>query len=305
MISWVVASNPGPLTLDGTRTYLVGQERLVVIDPGPAGEPQLRKLRSAVRHRAVDLICLTHAHRDHSGCAAAAGGEFDAPIAASSATLDRCGIDGRPLRDGDRVAVDGGARHLRVVEAPGHSADHLAFLLQPERQLFTGDLVLGRGSSVVLHPDGNMGDYLETLARLIELTPSRIYPGHGPPADHGVRLLKTYVAHRREREGQIHDALRAGARTVGEIREAVYGAVPRELASATAASIRAHLIHLREQGVRLGRSPDGDATDSDAVPGGALAATGDHSVEDGDHGAADAPPPSGGATAEPGPRTGC
>jgi glyoxylase-like metal-dependent hydrolase (beta-lactamase superfamily II) len=170
-VEGVLAPNPGPLTLDGTRTWLVGSGSVVLIDPGPALPEHLARVQAAVGGRVVDAILLTHAHADHAGGTAAAARAFGAPVMASSATLARTGLAGRVLREGDTVPVGGsgaqestdGTMSLQVIETPGHAADHISFLLIPDRWLFTGDLVLGEGSSAVLHPDGRMSEYLASI----------------------------------------------------------------------------------------------------------------------------------------------
>lgn len=248
----VVADNPGPLTLDGTRSYLVGGDRPALIDPGPDDPEHLDAIARTVGERAVAAVCLTHAHADHAGGARAAAAALDAPVAASPGTLDRLRLEGRVLRDGDAVEIDGGAGRLEALETPGHSEDHLCFLWRPPRALFTGDLVLGRGSSLVGHPDGSVGACLASLARLAALRPGALHPGHGPPVDAAVRKLEEYRAHRLERDEQVLAAVRdRGARSVAEIREAVYGPLTGDLARAAELSVRAHLVHLREVGHEL------------------------------------------------------
>jgi glyoxylase-like metal-dependent hydrolase (beta-lactamase superfamily II) len=247
-VSWFVASNPGPLTLDGTRCYRVGDKRVVLVDPGPAMPGQLDRLEKLVDGRPVEAICLTHAHADHSGIAVGAAECFGASVAASVDTLSRLGIAGRALAGGDTIPADGGALRLRALETPGHSADHLAYLLEPGRCVFTGDLVLGAGSSVVLHPDGEVRACLASFSRILSLRPGCLYPGHGPPVDDGEARVRDYRDHRIERHGQVVDAVQAGARTVETVRKLVYGDLAPGLEKAADAAIRAHIVYMREQG---------------------------------------------------------
>ncbi|MBT8462933.1 MAG: MBL fold metallo-hydrolase [Gemmatimonadetes bacterium] len=247
-VAWFVTPNPGPLTLDGTCCYAVGQRRLILIDPGPALPGQIERLEELVAGRPVEAICLTHAHADHSAIAELASRHFGAPVAASAETLSRRGLSGRALAGGELLKVDGGERELGAIQTPGHSADHLAYLLLPGRAVFTGDLVLGSGSSAVLHPDGEVAACLGSLSRVLSLRPGRLYPGHGSPVDEGEALLRHYRHHRLERHGQVMDAVRAGARGVDELRGVVYGPLTDELARAADASIRAHVVYMREQG---------------------------------------------------------
>lgn len=248
----VRADNPGPMTLDGTRSYLLGRDRLVIVDPGPDRPGQLDALAGVVNARDVACILLTHAHADHSGAASAAARRFGAEVGASAETLSRLGplgpgIVGRELEDGDTLEPEDGLS-LTAIHTPGHSADHLCYLVEPGRRLLTGDLVLGEGSSAILHPDGRVADSLASLARLIALRPRFLLPGHGPPVEAATRRLEEYRRHRLERERQVRAAVEAGARTVPEVREAVYGALPPGLVWAADASVAAHLAALSERG---------------------------------------------------------
>ena len=250
-VTWFVAPNPGPLTLDGTRCYAVGEERIVLVDPGPAIPGQIERLDVLVADRPVELICLTHAHADHAGIADLAAKRFAAPLAASAETFLRLGLQGRGLDGGDSIPVDGGTTWLRTIRTPGHSADHLAYLLEPSRAVFTGDLVLGSGSSAILHPDGEVGSCLASFSRVLSFRPGNLFPGHGPPVEDGEARLKHYREHRIERHAQVVDAVDSGARTVEDLREFVYGDLEVDLQRAAEASIRAHVVHMREQGAEV------------------------------------------------------
>jgi glyoxylase-like metal-dependent hydrolase (beta-lactamase superfamily II) len=241
----VVSDNPGPLTLDGTRSYRIGTRRAVLLDPGPDRPGGIDRLFELVGEAVVEWVCLTHAHHDHAALAHRAAEEFGASLAASPQTLARIGLEGRPLGDGDRIEVDGGSAHLDALE----TADSLSFCLQPARWLFTGDTVLGEGSTLVAPPDGNMSSYLASLSRLISLRPERILPGHGPPVAEAGALLEGYRHHRLERERQIRDALEAGAGSLDAIRRRVYPVLPAELETAAEGAVRAHLAHLAERGL--------------------------------------------------------
>lgn len=247
-----VGDNPGPLTLDGTRTYRIGVGQAVLLDPGPDLPGQIERLRELVGRAAIEWVCLTHGHPDHAALARAACEAFGAPLAAAAEALARLGLDGRTLSDGDRLEIDGGAAWLDVVETPGHSPDSLSFFLRPVGWMFTGDTVLGEGSTLVAHPDGRMSSYLASLARLISLRPSRLLPGHGEPVEEAVPRLEAYRRHRLDRERQIRVALADGAASLQDIRERVYPDLPAGLESAAESSIRAHLAHLEEQGLPYG-----------------------------------------------------
>lgn len=242
----VRADNPGPLTLTGTRTYVIGVERVAVLDPGPADEAHLRRVDGAIGGRPVAAVCLTHSHRDHAAAAGEAAGLWG-PLHASGETLARIGLSGTELADGDGIEL-GAGRTLEALATPGHSGDHLCYLLRPSRDLFTGDLVLGEGSSIIVHPDGSVRAYLASLARLITLRPTRLLPGHGPAVEEAVKRLEAYRIHRLERTRHVRSALRSGARTLEEIRERVYWDLPESHHRAAELSIRAYLAYLGEEG---------------------------------------------------------
>lgn len=251
----VRADNAAPMTLDGTRSYVLGRERVVVIDPGPDSPAQLEALVAAVADRPVTAIVLTHAHADHSAGVTAAARRFDTEPAGSEETLVRLGLTGRALGDGETLTLEDGGKAggpgealLTAIHAPGHSADHVCYLAHPGRRLFTGDLVLGTGSSAILHPDGSVADCLASLARLVALRPSLLLPGHGPPVENAVARLEAYRRHRLEREGEVRAAVAAGAATVPDIRRVVYGELPEELVWAADASVAAHLAALGARG---------------------------------------------------------
>jgi glyoxylase-like metal-dependent hydrolase (beta-lactamase superfamily II) len=253
----VLADNASPMTLDGTNTWVLrepGGRRSVVVDPGPALPAHLTAIRSVAGDVAV--VLLTHHHLDHSEAARS----FAESVGCGVRALDpayRLGSEG--LGAGDVVAVDG--LEIHVVATPGHTADSLSFVLPAERSVLTGDTVLGRGTTVVAHPDGALGAYLSSLDRLHALASTHeiasIWPGHGPVIPNALPALDHYIAHRRERLGQVRDALatlHASARD-GEpldpdtiprrIVELVYADVDQVLWPAAELSVRAQLEYLR------------------------------------------------------------
>lgn len=251
----VCASNSGPMTLDGTRSYVLGRTRVVILDPGPAEASHLDRLALAVGDRDVAHVLLTHAHRDHAALASDAAGRFGAELAGSETTLRRLGCSGRALSDGEGVEIETGLE-LTALHAPGHSPDHLCYIVGADRRLFTGDLVLGSGSSAILHPEGDVRACLASLARLISLRPTLLLPGHGSPVKEAAARLAEYRRHRVERQRQVERALAEGASTVPAIREAVYGSLPEGLEWAADASVAAHLAALAARGRPV---PDYDA----------------------------------------------
>lgn len=247
-VKTVVAGNPGPLTLDGSRTYVLGGDPCIIIDPGPAIGDHLDAVETAAGSAGVAAICITHYHPDHAAGTAALALRLAAPVAATPDSASLAGLEppDLPLEPGTTLDFAGG--RLETIPAPGHSADHVCFLWLEERALFAGDVILGEGTSMIAPPEGDMAAYLNTLTRLAELDLSVIYPGHGPPIERPAAKLEEYIAHRHERERQVADALRAGASTAEEIRARVYPDLDPRLARAAEGSVLAHLDKLVRQG---------------------------------------------------------
>jgi len=243
----VLAPNAGPMTLDGTNTWVLREpdaRRSVVIDPGPLHDGHLAAIHQAADP--VGAVLLTHGHVDHSEGARA----FAEAAGCGVRALDpahRLGSEG--LADGDVVEIDG--LEIRVVATPGHSSDSLSFVLPAESAMLTGDTVLGRGTTVVAHPDGELGAYLGSLRRLRDLAESaeatRVWPGHGPLIDDALTAIEGYLAHRAERLEQVREAVAGGATTAREVVEQVYADVDRVLWPAAELSVRAQLEHLERE----------------------------------------------------------
>ncbi|MCY3599336.1 MAG: MBL fold metallo-hydrolase [Gemmatimonadetes bacterium] len=250
-ITAVRADNPGPLTLTGTQTYVIGSGPLIVLDPGPQDEAHLGRVDDVIAGRPVAAVCLTHAHADHAASAADAAARWG-ELRASSATLDLVELPGRAVADDEALELGGGFR-LRAIATPGHSADHFCYLLEPSRALFTGDLVLGEGSTMIAHPDGSVEAYLASLARLTSFRPERLLPGHGPPVDDALARLEECRTHRLRRVASVRRALEAGARTPARIRAAVYGDLPASHHAAAHLTIRAYLAFLGEMSSSISR----------------------------------------------------
>ena len=248
-VTRVLAPNPGPMSLDGTNTYIVGEPgsgRAVVVDPGPDDASHLAAVEAVLAARGAECVAVlvTHHHIDHAEAALPWGSHFGAQVAAGSAAV--AGPRGRVLEPGERLSLAGTT--IGVVPTPGHTGDHLAFRLESGAVL-VGDHVLGRGTSVVTHPEGDVVAYLESLRRVHDLGPSALYCGHGPELteDPGA-VLDYYLAHRAYREQQLLDALGRGAATVDELVATVYAGYPREVWPAAAQSTRATLDKLRAEG---------------------------------------------------------
>ncbi len=249
--SWatcVLAPNPGPMTLDGTNTWIVAQpdaRECVVIDPGPddAGHRQaiLAAVEAANRH--VSVVLLTHGHPDHAAGADAFAERAHAPIRAFDATLTR---SAPALRANEVVVV--GDLALMVVPAAGHTSDSVGFHLPGAGALLTGDTILGTGWTVVAHPDGMLGAYLETLDRLDRLVTqaqiTTILPGHGPVVTDPAERIAAYRSHRAQRLDQVRQAVADGASDADAVVARVYVDVPRELWPAAKMSVQAQLAYL-------------------------------------------------------------
>lgn len=248
-VTRVLAPNPGSMSLDGTNTYVIGEPgsgRAVLVDPGPDDAAHLAAVEEVLAARDAECVAVlvTHHHLDHAEAALPWGEHFGAQVAAGTAEV--AGPRGRVLDPGERLALAGTT--IGVVPTPGHTADHLAFRLESGAVL-VGDHVLGRGTSVVTHPEGDVLAYLESLRRVHDLGPSALYCGHGPELteDPGA-VLDFYLAHRAYREQQLLEALGGGSATVDELVATVYAAYPREVWPAAAQSTRATLDKLRAEG---------------------------------------------------------
>lgn len=245
----VLAPNPGPMTLDGTNTWVLlepGSDQALVVDPGPLDEAHLGHVLGAVRSRGarVALTVLTHHHLDHAESAGRLAQLTGSPVRALGADVG-AGVAG-DLRDGDRFGVAG--LEVAVLATPGHTADSLSLLLPDDGVLLTGDTVLGRGTTVVAHPDGELMAYLASLERIAQLTASgkvtQILPGHGPIVVDAAEAVRYYLEHRRERLDQVRAALAAGDRTADEVVARVYAQLPRQMWPAARLSVLAQLAYL-------------------------------------------------------------
>jgi glyoxylase-like metal-dependent hydrolase (beta-lactamase superfamily II) len=239
------------MTLDGTNTWVLlepGATQAVVIDPGPLDELHLRAVLAAVEVSGarVAQTLLTHGHADHAEGAARFAELTGAPTRAVGRGHD-------DLADGDEIRV--GGLELRVVATPGHTADSLSFALPADHALLTGDTVLGRGTTVVAHPDGELAAYLDSLERIAALTGggsvTSILPGHGPTIPDAAAMVDFYRVHRAERLEQVRQALADGAAQAADVVQAVvetvYADVPREVWPAAAQSVRAQLDYLGQR----------------------------------------------------------
>ncbi|WP_347313503.1 MBL fold metallo-hydrolase [Defluviimonas sp. SAOS-178_SWC] len=262
----VVAPNPSPMTLHGTNSYILGEGRVTVIDPGPADPRHLAALLAALAPgETVARILVTHAHLDHSPLARPLADTTGAPVLAfGDATSGRSelmerlaaagGLDGGEgvdagfapditLPDGAEIACDGFT--LTALHTPGHFGNHLSF--QWGDAVFCGDHVMGWSSSLVSPPDGDMGAYMASLDRLARLAPARLFSGHGNPVGDATDRIAALAAHRRTREAAIRAALAEGPADATTLARRIYAETPPALMPAAARNVLAHLLDLTER----------------------------------------------------------
>ena len=278
LIHRVVANNPGPFTYMGTGTYIIGTDRVAVIDPGPDDDAHFDALIAALDGKTVDHILITHTHRDHSPLAARLKQHTGArtygygPHGTGAATaastgdvrLDAAGdhdfVPDQAVAHGDIIEGDGW--RIECVFTPGHTSNHMCFALMDEKTLFSGDHVMGWSTSVIAPPDGHMGDYMASLNLLRDRDDVLYWPTHGPAITKPQAFVRAFIGHRKARETAILAELRRGVRKIPDIVKKLYAEVDPRLHRAAAMSVLAHMQHLIEQG-RV-KCADGAAASVDA-----------------------------------------
>ncbi|HEV8516994.1 MAG TPA: MBL fold metallo-hydrolase [Burkholderiales bacterium] len=245
----VTAPNPGMMTGPGTNTYIIGGDALALIDPGPESAAHFEAMRAAVGERLRWILC-THTHLDHSPGARAlkhaTGAEVIGMRAPQHGSQDAAFAPDRVFKHGD--VLDGGDFKLRAVHTPGHASNHLCYLLEPEKLLFTGDHVMQGSTVVIAPPDGDMVAYFESLHALLALDLARIAPGHGHPIDEPHDEARRLIAHRLKREQKVIAALSKNPATLDELVTIVYSDTPQRLHQVARRSLHAHLIKLAREG---------------------------------------------------------
>jgi glyoxylase-like metal-dependent hydrolase (beta-lactamase superfamily II) len=263
-IERVLADNPGRMTGPGTNSYLIHGPGTgtpcVVLDPGPDSAAHVDALIAATAGRRVEAILVTHTHRDHSPAAGELARRLGAPrygrIARYPAFQDPSFRAERSVEDAMVLAGEGYT--LRAIATPGHASNHVCWYLEEEATLFTGDHVLGTVSPVILPPDGDMGEYLDSLARLVALAPNRLMPGHGPALEDPPAVMKALIAHRLAREAKLLAALPAEPLPLDALVRRVYDDVDPALHAWAQYSLEAHLIKLERESraVRVPGAPE-------------------------------------------------
>ncbi|MFC7278554.1 MBL fold metallo-hydrolase [Paractinoplanes rhizophilus] len=240
---WVTllrAPNPGPMTLDGTNTWVLrapGEELGFVIDPGPLDEGHLRRV---AEHGPFRAIMITHGHHDH--------------VEGAPRLSEMLG--GTPI---ETAPFDSDGLTIRILDTPGHTADSVCFLVESGnvRAMLTGDTILGRGSTVVAAPDGDLGSYLDSLTVLTAYENVLMLPGHGPAQNDVAALARGYLDHRRERLAQVEDAMARGAETPEEVVDLVYPEIDPAVRFAAIFSAKAQLDYLHHKNRESGTRADG------------------------------------------------
>jgi glyoxylase-like metal-dependent hydrolase (beta-lactamase superfamily II) len=248
----LLAPNPSPYTGEGTWVHLLGTDRVAVVDPGPADTDHIDSLVSAIAGRSVDAILVTHTHRDHSPGAAPLSQRTGAPIwgcaplvipGDQEAGFDAAYAPDRILVDGETVRIAGTV--VEAVHTPGHTSNHLCFAAG--ERLFSGDHVMGWSTTVVIPPDGHMGAYMGSLAKLQQRTETIYHPAHGELVAEPQRLLRGLLTHRMQRERQLLRLVEEAPGDVADLTRRAYPALNPRLVPAARATALAHLITLAER----------------------------------------------------------
>jgi glyoxylase-like metal-dependent hydrolase (beta-lactamase superfamily II) len=264
LVRRILCDNPGPFTFKGTVTYVVGKDRVAIIDPGPDDPRHIAAVLEAVKGETVEAILVTHTHRDHSPATAAIKAATGAPVYAEGphraarplnlgetnvldASGDKDFVPDIAVKDGDVVSGTGWT--IESVFTPGHTANHMAFALREEETLFSGDHVMAWSTSIVAPPDGAMGDYMASLDKLRGREETLFWPGHGGPVREPAKFMRALSHHRKLREAAIMKRLSVGDRQIPEIVAAIYEGIDPRLKSAAGLSVFAHLEDLVAKGL--------------------------------------------------------
>jgi glyoxylase-like metal-dependent hydrolase (beta-lactamase superfamily II) len=257
-VARLLARNPSPFTYFGTQTYLVGEDELIVVDPGPDLPEHVDAILAAAGGRNLAAIACTHTHRDHSPASRALQAATGAPIIGcaplalesigprADASFDKQYAPDQVLADGAAIEFDGGKK-LIAVATPGHTSNHLCFAFGDA--LFTGDHVMGWSTTVVVPPDGDMAAYMKSLDVLRQRGDRIYYPAHGPAVTKPAQLVRGMIGHRMQRERQILKLLDQKARDISDIVANAYPGLDQRLVPAAGGSVLAHLVDLERRGL--------------------------------------------------------
>ena len=257
----IVARNASPFTYHGTGTYVLGRGRVAVIDPGPRDQAHVDALLRELGDEEITHVLITHTHNDHSPAARLLKERCSAPTYAFGAHgegrygagaeieegADREFSPDIKVSDGEVIACEG--FDVECVYTPGHALNHMCFALPARKYLFSGDHVMGWSTTVVSPPDGDMGDYMKSLDRLLQRDDARLFPTHGTSIDAPKPFVRSLIEHRTGREQQVIAELRGGPSTIGAMVPRMYKDVPSWLHPAAERSVYAHVLHMHERGV--------------------------------------------------------
>ncbi|PCJ69301.1 MAG: MBL fold metallo-hydrolase [Rhodobiaceae bacterium] len=260
LIRRITANNPSGFTFLGTGTYIIGTGTVAVVDPGPLDDAHLKALLDAVEGETVSHILITHCHMDHSPGAAPFKAATGAKTYAfgphgsgkpqdgiqSEEGADRAFVPDVEVRHGD--ILDGPGWTIECVFTPGHTSNHMSFCLKEEKALFTGDHVMGWSTSVISPPDGDMVTYVASLELLLDRDDAIYWPTHGPSITEPKPFVRSFIAHREDRERQIVEQLKAHRTTIEDMVPVMYASVDKRLYPAAARSVLSHLIKMESEG---------------------------------------------------------
>ena len=260
LIGRVVANNPGPFTYTGTGVYIIGSQNVAVIDPGPTLPEHTAALDAALEGRTVTHVLVTHHHIDHCPYAHPLARKHGCKVYGYGAPQREPEMGEVRLEAGDDLAFkpdieirggevfEGDGWTLEAIHTPGHTSNHICYALREEKTLFSGDHIMGWSTSVVSPPDGDMGDYLNSLERIRAREFDLIWPTHGPCITETEEFVSAYIAHRHEREVQIAKCLSDGLTSIGDIVPVIYAHIDKRLYPAAAHSVLAHINHMQDTG---------------------------------------------------------
>jgi glyoxylase-like metal-dependent hydrolase (beta-lactamase superfamily II) len=270
LVTRVIADNPGPFTYTGTGVFIIGAgDSVCVIDPGPITDNHVAALDRALDGKTVSHVLVTHHHADHSPLAAPLAAKHGCKVYGLSVQTSAPEDDAVQLEAGhdlsfkpdveihDGYRLEGPDWTINTIHTPGHTSNHLCFALEEENCLFSGDHIMGWSTSVVSPPDGDMGDYLASLNRILDRNFDIIRPTHGAAITDVRPFVQAYIDHRLTRETQIMGAIESGLTQIGDIVAALYQHVDKRLHPAAAHSVLSHIIHMRKTGRLTAEGPDG------------------------------------------------
>lgn len=261
MIRRIVAKNAGPFTYHGTNTYVIGHGRVAVIDAGPPLPEHIEALLGGLRDEEITHQLVTHTHCDHSPGARLLRDRSGAKTYGfgphglgqyERGTQVEAGADFDFIPDevvGHGEVIHGNGWSVECVHTPGHCSNHLCFQLREDKALFTGDLVMGWSTSIISPPDGNMGDYMASLALLLARDDHAYWPAHGPVVPDPKPFVRAFIEHREQREAQVIACLEGGIDRIADMVPKMYTEIPEFMHPAAARSVFAHVLHMLDKGV--------------------------------------------------------